>query len=124
MNERSKRLLDDMLKKRGYIYPPYQLLAEMDPDFLEAYDKLYELVMPRQRIFPEKIKELFYIVAIASRNPGDNEALKNHIKRALDKGAKKEEIAEALQCAFLPGGALTMLYGMKVLMEVIEKQKQ
>ena len=123
MNERSKRLLDDMLKKRGYIYPPYQLLAEMDPDFLETYDKLYELVMPRERIFPEKIKELFYIVAIVSRNPSDNEALKNHIKRALNKGAKKEEIVEALQCTFFPGGALSLLYGLRVLMEVLEEKK-
>jgi len=123
MNKKSKQLLDEMLKKRGYVYPPYELLAKIDPDFLEAYDKIYELIMPRERIFPEKIKELFYIVAIASRNPGDNEALRNHIKRALRKGAKKEEIVEALQCAFLPGGALTMLYGMNALMKVLDDQK-
>jgi alkylhydroperoxidase/carboxymuconolactone decarboxylase family protein YurZ len=123
MSERSKKLLDDMQKKRGYIYPPYKLLALEDPDFLEAYDKLYELVMPRKRIFPEKTKELFYIVAIASRNPSDNEALKNHIRRALDKGAKKGEIVEALQCAFFPGGALSLLYGLRVLMEVLEEKR-
>jgi alkylhydroperoxidase/carboxymuconolactone decarboxylase family protein YurZ len=122
MSERSKKLLNAMQKKRGYIYPPYKLLALEDPDFLEAYDKLYELVMLRERIFPEKTKELFYIVAIASRNPSDNEALKNHIRRALDKGAKKEEIVEALQCAFFPGGALTLLYGLRVLMEVLEEK--
>ena len=121
MNEKSKQLLDEMMKKRGYVYPPYELLAKIDPDFLEAYDKIYTLIMPRERIFPEKIKELFYTVAIASRNPGDKNALKNHMKRALEKGAKKEEIVEALQCAFLPGGALTMLYGMDTLMEVLKE---
>jgi alkylhydroperoxidase/carboxymuconolactone decarboxylase family protein YurZ len=123
MNEKSKKLLDEMMKKRGYVYPPFELLAQTDPDFLEAYDKIYELIMPRKRIFPEKIKELFYVVAIASRNPGDTNALKNHIKRALRKGAKKEEIVEALQSAFLPGGALTMLYGMNTLMQVLDEEE-
>ncbi len=123
MNEKSKRLLDEMKKKRGYVYPPYELLAKTDPDFLETYDKIYELIMPRERIFPEKIKELFYVVAIASRNPGDNDALRNHMRRALEKGAKKEEIVEALQCAFLPNGALTMIYGMNTLMQVLNEQK-
>ncbi|MBS7651116.1 MAG: carboxymuconolactone decarboxylase family protein [Candidatus Bathyarchaeia archaeon] len=122
MSERSKNLLDEMMRKRGYVYPSYRMLAEDDPDFLETYDKLYELAMIRTRIFPEKIKELFYVAAIAARNPGDNSALKNHMRRALEKGATKEEILETLKCAFFPGGALSLLYSINTLMEVLKER--
>ena len=122
MKTKSKRLLDYMSKKRGYIYPSYRMLANVDPDFLEAYDALYELVMLRKRIFPEKMKELFFLCAIAARNPGDANAMKNHMKRALEKGATKEEIVEALECAFFPGGALSLLYSINVLIELMKER--
>ena len=122
MKTNSERLLDHMSKKRGYIYPSYRMLANADPDFLETYDELYELVMLRKRIFPEKMKELFFICAIAARNPGDENAMKNHMKRALEKGATKEEIVEALECAFFPGGALSLLYGINLLIDLVKGQ--
>lgn len=122
MSDKSKRLLEDMMKKRGYVYPSYRVLADDDPEFLEAYDKLYELAMLKTRIFPEKIKELFFIAAIAARNPGDNSALKNHMRRALEKGAARGEILEALKCAFFPGGALSLLYSINTLIEVIKER--
>ncbi len=120
--DKSQRLLDAMVKKRGYIYPSYRQLAEEDPDFLKLYDKLYELVMLRKRIFPEKLKELFFLCAIAARNPGDTVALRNHMKRALEKGATKEEIVEALECVFFPGGALSLLYSLNVLVDLLENK--
>jgi len=123
MSERSKRLLDEMMKKRGYIYPSYRMLAEDDPEFLETYDKLYELAMLRTRIFPEKVKELFFICAIAARNPGDASGMKNHMKRALEKGASKEEILEALKCALFPGGALSLLYSINTLIDVLKERE-
>jgi alkylhydroperoxidase/carboxymuconolactone decarboxylase family protein YurZ len=122
MSERSKRLLEEMMKKRGYIYPSYRVLAEDDPEFLETYDKLYELAMLKTMIFPEKIKELFFIAAIAARNPGDSSAMKNHMRRALEKGARRDEILEALKCAFFPGGALSLLYSINTLIEVIRER--
>jgi alkylhydroperoxidase/carboxymuconolactone decarboxylase family protein YurZ len=122
MSERSKRLLEEMMKKRGYVYPSYRFLAEDDPEFLEAYDKLYELVMLRTRIFPEKIKELFFICAIAARNPGDASAMKNHMRRALQMGATREEILEALKCTLFPGGALSLLYSVNTLLEVLKER--
>jgi hypothetical protein len=63
-----------MMKKRGYVCPSYGMLVEDDRDFLETYDKLYELAMLRTRIFLEEINALFFICAIAARNPGNASA--------------------------------------------------
>jgi alkylhydroperoxidase/carboxymuconolactone decarboxylase family protein YurZ len=112
-----------MMKKRGYVYPSYRMLASVDPDFLEVYDRLYEMAMLRKRRFPERIKELFFLCAIAARSPGDTDAMRNHMKRALEKGATKEEILEALECAFFPGGALSLLYGINLLMNLVKGQE-
>lgn len=112
------------MKKRGYGYSSLRLLAEKDPAFLEAYDKLYDLVMRRKRIFPEKVKELFFLCAIAGRNPSDSNAMKNHMKRALKKGATKEEIIEALECAFLPSGALSLFYSINQLIDLAKDEKE
>ena len=59
MKKKSNHLLEDMMKKRGYIYPSYSMLAETDLEFLETYNELYELVMLRKRKFPEKDKGTF-----------------------------------------------------------------
>ena len=123
MNKKSQRLLEYMMKKRGYVYPSYRVLADEDPDFLKAYDRLYELVMLRKRKFPEKMKELFFLCAIAARSPGDTNAMKNHMKRAMEKGATKDEILEALECAFFPGGALSLLYGINLLIDLAKEQR-
>jgi alkylhydroperoxidase/carboxymuconolactone decarboxylase family protein YurZ len=111
-----------MMKKRGYMYKSYSLLAEYDPEFLETFDKFYELVMLRKRIFPEKVKELFLLCAIAARSPSDTGAMRNHIKRALEKGATKEEVLEALECSFFPGGALSLHRGIDVLIDIIKEK--
>jgi hypothetical protein len=61
MKKKSNNLLEDMMKKRGYIYPSYSMLAETDSEFLKTYNELCELVMLRKRKFPEKVKELFFL---------------------------------------------------------------
>ena len=123
MTTKSHRLLENMIKARGYAYPSFKLLAEEDPAFLQAYDQLYALIMLRRRRFPEKIKELFFLCSVAGRNPSDTNAMKNHMRRALEKGAKKSEIIEALECAFMPAGALSFLYGINVMIDLLKEEK-
>jgi len=123
MRRKPQQIIENMSKKRGYTYASYRQLAEEDPVFLETYNQLYELVMLRKRIFPEKIKELFFLCAIAARNPGDTTAMRNHMKRALEKGATKQEIVEALECAFFPGGALSLHYSLNMLVELLNQNK-
>ncbi len=123
MRRKPRQIIENMSKKRGYTYASYRQLAEEDPAFLEKYNQLYELVMLRKRIFPEKIKELFFLCAIAARNPGDTTAMRNHMKRALGKGATKQEIVEALECAFFPGGALSLHYSLNMLVELLNQNR-
>ena len=42
-SERADALIARMKAARGYIYPEWELAARQDPEFVEAYNRIYEL---------------------------------------------------------------------------------
>lgn len=121
MSERGKALYDKMLAARGFIYPAYELLCEIDPDLLEHYEELKNHIMKKEGPFHEKYKELFIAVASASRDPSDLEGIRNHLKKALQLGATVEEATEALECMLPPCGMTALVAGCNQLKEVIDE---
>jgi hypothetical protein len=51
-----------MKAARGYIYPEWELAARTDPDFTDAYNRIYELALGEGRHVSAKVREF---VAIA-----------------------------------------------------------
>jgi hypothetical protein len=41
----AEQLITRMKAARGYIYPEWELAARTDPDFTDAYNRIYELVL-------------------------------------------------------------------------------
>ena len=121
MSERGRALYERMKAARGFIYPAYELLCEVDPDLLENYENLKNHIMKKRGPFHEKYKELFIAVASASRDPSDAEGIKNHLKRALQLGATVEEVTEALECMLPPCGMTALVAGCAQLKEVIDE---
>ncbi len=115
---KAERLIEEMKKDRGYIYPEWELAARLDPDFMEAYNTLYRLALGKGRALPVKYRELIAIALLAFR--GEQEAVVTHIRRALRLGATKEEIFETFEAALIPGGALTFLRGLRALLQIEE----
>jgi AhpD family alkylhydroperoxidase len=108
-------------EKRGYSPFWLRFMSEVDLEFLEAYSALYETIGARSVHLPLKFKELITVAVLAVEH--EDFGMRSHIKRALRLGATKEEIVEAFQTAYFHTGALTLVHGMKVLMEVLEEQK-
>ena len=109
-------------RRRGFV--PYWLrfMAEVDVDFLEAYERIYELTAVRKGVLPPKFREMIVVAAVAIGNYGPG--LKDHIRRALRLGATKEEIVEVLQSAYFHTGALTLVHGMIALIDVLKELEQ
>lgn len=109
-------------RRRGFV--PYWLrfMAEVDVDFLEAYERIYELTAVRKGALPPKFRELIVVAAVAIGGYGPG--LKEHIRRALRLGATKEEIVEVLQSAYFHTGALTLVHGMIALIDVLKDMEQ
>ena len=115
---RAKRIIERMEKRRGYaIGTGREFLAEIDPDFAEAYEDLYENVVCKDDPLPVKYKELIVMVLLAARRVDPD----GHIKRALKHGATKEEIVDAFKVAMIPAGVPTMSFGLSRLKKVLDE---
>lgn len=100
----------------GYLFEWHIFLSEEMPDFVEAYENLY-VNLGGQRALPKKYRECIYTAILASR--GEETLAKNHIHKALDAGATRRELIEAILTAWNPTGAIALCHGIKPLVEAL-----
>ncbi|MGV6874261.1 carboxymuconolactone decarboxylase family protein [Pseudochelatococcus sp. B33] len=116
--EVAKRLGGD----RGYTYPEWEFLAEKDPEFLDAYNRLSGLgllhagVSRDDKALPAKYRELVAIAAMIGQ--ARMWGVKPHMERALREGATEKEILEALEAALIPVGSPPFRQAINILMQV------
>jgi alkylhydroperoxidase/carboxymuconolactone decarboxylase family protein YurZ len=113
----AEQLIARMKAARGYIYPEWELAARTDPEFTEAYNRIYELALGEGRHVSAKVREFVAIALLAYRGT-DRETLVAHMRRAIRLGASKDEIFEVLEATLVPGGAPTFHRGLSALLEV------
>ena len=89
---------------------------------MEAYNNLYNRGLQAGKALPVKTRELIAVALLAFR--GSEDAVYEHIKRALNHGATKQEIFEALETSLIPGGAPTFSMGIRALLRVQEEEEK
>jgi len=115
--QRAEALIAKMKAARGYIYPEWEFAARQDPEFVETYNRIYELGLGEGRHVSAKVREFVAIALLAFRG-ADRDGLVAHMQRAIRFGATREEIFEVLETCLVPGGAPTFHRGLGALMEV------
>jgi alkylhydroperoxidase/carboxymuconolactone decarboxylase family protein YurZ len=113
----SEQLIARMQAARGYIYPEWELAAKTDPDFTEAYNRIYELALGEGQHVSAKVREFVAIALLAFRG-ADRDGLVAHMQRAIRLGASKEELFEVLEATLVPGGAPTFHRGLNALLDI------
>ena len=116
-NTRADALIARMTPAPGYIYPEWEFAARQDPDFVETYNRIYELSLGEGRHVSAKVREFVSIALLAFRG-AERAGLVAHMKRAIRLGATREELFEVLETCLVPGGAPTFHRGLSALMEV------
>jgi alkylhydroperoxidase/carboxymuconolactone decarboxylase family protein YurZ len=114
---RADALIARMKEARGYIYPEWEFAARQDPEFVETYNRIYELGLGEGKHVSAKVREFVAIALLAFRG-SDHAGLVAHMKRALRLGATREELFEILETCLVPGGAPTFHRGLSALIEV------
>jgi alkylhydroperoxidase/carboxymuconolactone decarboxylase family protein YurZ len=102
-------------KKEGFMYPEFQYLAEKHPELYEHFISIGRYPIEKGKCLDLKTKLLIPMVILAHR--GQIQGVATHIRRALGLGMTEEEILEAFLVALLPGGAPTMVNGLRALLE-------
>jgi alkylhydroperoxidase/carboxymuconolactone decarboxylase family protein YurZ len=102
--------------KNPYGYPFWEWVAQEDPEYVKARQPLSVLSIGEGKELSVKYREMVIIGILAFR--GRKEGVIAHMRRAIDHGATKRELLEAIQSAAVPGGGPTFSTGAQALMEL------
>jgi alkylhydroperoxidase/carboxymuconolactone decarboxylase family protein YurZ len=99
-----------------YGYPFWDWVAKEDPEYMAARQPLSELSIGEGKELAVKYREMVIIGILAYR--GRPEGIVAHMRRAVEHGATKRELLEAIQSAAVPGGGPTFSAGVQALMQL------
>lgn len=99
--------------------PMWDLLQEMDVDYLEAFLG-FRAVPQRKGPLEQKYKEMIFIAINAATTHLHGPGVRRHIQNALRAGATKEEILEVIQLTTIMG-IHSMSLAAPILKEEVEK---
>ena len=102
-----------------YGYPWADWLAREDPEYARARIPVSTLSTGEGKELSVRHREMVIIGILAFR--GRQEGVVAHMRRAIDHGATKRELLEAIQAAAVPGGGPTLSAGVNALMQ-LEKE--
>jgi len=103
-----------------YGYEWTEWLAAEDPEFAAARKPLSALSTGEGKELSIKHREMVIIGILAFR--GRLEGVVAHMRRAVEHGATKRELLEAVQAAAIPGGGPTLSAGVQGIM-ALEKAR-
>ena len=99
-----------------YGYPFWDWVEKEDPEYVKARRPLSALSVGPGKELSVKHREMVIIGILAFR--GRKDGVVAHMRRAIEHGATKRELLEAIQSAGVPGGGPTFATGAQALMEL------
>src|SRR5258706_14253439 len=105
---------DDLTNPYGY--SEMEWAAQLDPAYAAARAEVRRLSVGEDGTLSVKVKELIMLGVLASR--GLQYGVAAHMRRAIDYGATKEELFEAIKAAAVPGGGVAHSVGVRALQEL------
>ena len=96
-----------------YGYSEMDWAAQLDPAYATARAEVRRLSVSEDGTLSVKVKELIVLGILASR--GLQYGVEAHMRRALDYGATREELFEAIKAAAVPGGGVAYSVGVRAL---------
>ncbi len=96
-----------------YGYSEMDWAAQLDPAYAAARVEVRRLSVGEDGMLSVKVKELIVLGILASR--GLQYGVEAHMRRAMDYGATKDELFEAIKAAAVPGGGVAYSVGIRAL---------
>ena len=102
---------DDLTNPYGYNEMDWA--AQLDPAYAAARAEVRRLSVGEDGTLSVKVKEFVVLGVLASR--GLQYGVEAHMRRALDYGATRDELFEAIKAAAVPGGGVAYSVGVRAL---------
>lgn len=118
---KGQKILGEMLKiRKSYpadVLKSREVMAREAPEYLELFHKTYLYILHQRSALTPKVKELIIIAVDAAQFY--ERGLRSHIRSALEAGATRDEIVEALLASSLAAGIHALSVAFPVFDEVI-----
>jgi 4-carboxymuconolactone decarboxylase len=114
--------VDKMYRERGYILDFHKVMVAEDFDFLKAYNQLIEAGYTKPRTLDAKTKELIFTTVLTAVK-ANVDHVKAHIKLALDYGATKKEVLEALEICLPAASVPAFMIGFEAWKQVVSPER-
>ena len=108
--------MSDPKASSPYGYPWAEWLAREDPQYAAARAPVSALSVGEGKELSIKHREMVIIGILAYRCLEDG--VVTHMRRAIQHGATKRELLEAIESAAVPGGGPTLSTGVQALMQI------
>lgn len=118
LNDYQKKLKAEFIENRGYWFPFWQQVLEMNPEFFEAYCNFSSVPWKTGPLEP-KVKEMIYIAMDIATTHLYLPGTRIHMANALKHGATKEELIEVLQIVSVLG-IHSMTEGLPILIDELK----
>jgi AhpD family alkylhydroperoxidase len=102
-------------KKDPFGYSEMVWAETLDPEYAAVRDELRRVAVSAGAL-SVKVKEMIVIGILASR--GLQYGVAAHMRRAVEHGATRQELFEALKAAHIPGGGVAYSVGIRALQEL------
>jgi 4-carboxymuconolactone decarboxylase len=122
MSENGQEYVNRMIKERGYILDFHKVLAAEDMDFLKAYNEMVAGSYTNPRALDKKTKELIYCVMLTCVKASIDQ-IKLHVRGALNAGATKTEVLQALELTITAAGVPAFMIGFEAWKQVTGPNK-
>ena len=123
MAERDRQeFIDRMYRQRGYLLDFHKVMAAEDFAALVAYDSFIESVYTRPRTLDAKTKEILYSAVLTAARASVDQ-IKLHIRLALEYGATKQEVLEALEMCIPAASVPAFMVGFEAWKQVVSPDR-
>ena len=122
IEDEKQTFVDKMYQDRGYILDFHKVMVAEDFEYLKAYNQLIEAAYTKLRTLDAKTKEIAYTVILTALKASVDH-IKAHIKLALDYGATKQEILEALEICVPAAGIPAFMIGFEAWKQVVSPDR-
>jgi alkylhydroperoxidase/carboxymuconolactone decarboxylase family protein YurZ len=106
-------------RESGDWNPMWDVLMEMDPDYLEAF-LVFRAVPQMKGPLEQKYKELIFIAINVATTHLWEPGVRRHIQNALKAGATRQEILEVMQLTSIMG-IHSMALGLPILLDELSQ---
>ncbi len=110
--------VDDMVRRRGYVLPYHQAMAEADLSVMKAADGLVSAAYLEDRTLSRQTKELLFVLSLTVLR-AERHHIASHIRTALRVGVSPQELLEAIEIALPEAGVVAFQHGFDVWCEVV-----